>query len=292
MAGIIWLASYPKSGNTWLRLFLANYFAANRPLDLNTAISLGVGDSGVELFRTAGLGSSDPVPKLVEPLRPVVHRHLAQRNGKGVTFVKTHNACIHVAGAPLITPEATAGAILIVRNPFDVAVSFAHHSGMPIDRAVEALATDTFYVPADARYVDQYPTSWRRFQASWIDAAGLKPLVLRYEDMVRSARDAFGLVLSFLHVPRDDARLAESIRATDFTALAKQEKSKGFVEGDPEGKLPFFREGRVGAWRDVLTSEQVEYLRKACLTELVRLGYAGADGALIPATTDGGSARG
>lgn len=292
MAGIIWLASYPKSGNTWLRLFLANYFAANRPLDLNTAISLGVGDSGVELFRAAGLGSSDPVAKLVEPLRPVVHRRLAQRNGKGVTFVKTHNACIHVAGAPLITPEATAGAILIVRNPFDVAVSFAHHSGMPIDRAVEALATDTFYVPADARYVDQYPTSWRRFQASWIDAAGLKPLVLRYEDMVRSARDAFGLVLSFLRVPRDDARLAESIRATDFTVLAKQEKSKGFVEGDPEGKLPFFREGRVGAWRDVLTSEQVEYLRKACLTELVRLGYAGADGALIPATTDGGSARG
>lgn len=291
MAGIIWLASYPKSGNTWLRLFLANYFAPTRPLELNSAISLGVGDSGVDLFRQAGLGSSDPAPKLVEPLRPVVQRRLAQLNTKGITFVKTHNACIHVAGAPLITPDATAGAILIVRNPFDVAVSFAHHSGMPIERAVEALATDTYYVPADARYVDQYPTSWRRFQASWVTAAGLSPLVLRYEDMVRNARDTFSLVLSFLRVPRDDTRLAESIRATDFTALARQEKSNGFVEGDPDGKLPFFREGRVGAWRDVLTREQVEYLRQACLTELVRLGYASADGVLTPVTTDHGQAR-
>ena len=292
MGGIIWLASYPKSGNTWLRLFLANYFAPKRPLDLNAATWLGVGDSGVELFRHAGIGSNEVEPKLVERLRPVVQRQLAERNGAGVTFVKTHNACIRVAGAPLITPDVTAGAILVVRNPFDVAVSYAHHSGMPIERAVEALATDTFYVPAYGPYVDQYPTSWRRFQASWSNAAGLSPLILRYEDMVRSATRAFGQVLSFLRVPRDETRLAESIRATDFKALARQEKARGFVEGDPEGKLPFFREGRVGAWRKTLTPEQVEYLRQDCLEELVRLGYASEDGALTSVTMGSGPTSG
>jgi len=291
MSGIVWLASYPKSGNTWLRLFLANYFAAKRPLELNSAISFGAGDSGVELFRQAGMGPDAPSPASMAQLRPLVHRQMAQRNSNGVAFVKTHNACIHVAGAPLITPEVTAGAILVVRNPFDVAVSFAHHTGMPIERSVEALATDTYYVPTDETYVDQYPTSWRRFQTSWIDAAGLSPLVLRYEDMVSSPAMAFGQVLTFLGAARDETRLAESIQATEFKALASQEKSDGFVEGDPDGKVPFFREGRIGAWRDALTAEQVEHLRQACGKELIRLGYASQSGSLTPLTKGANATR-
>lgn len=280
MSGIVWLASYPKSGNTWLRLFLANYFAESRPLDLNQAISFGVGDSGIELFRDAGMGRDDPSPESMAQLRPLVHRHIAQRNANGVSFVKTHNACIHVAGAPLITPDVTAGAILVVRNPFDVAVSFAHHNGMPIERSVEALATDTYYVPADETQVDQYPTSWRRFQSSWIDAAGLTPLILRYEDLTQSPAATFSQVLKFMNVRIDEARLAESIQATSFDALAGQEKAHGFVEGDPQGKVPFFRKGQIGAWQEVFTAEQVEFLRQACGQELVRLGYASESGDL------------
>lgn len=291
MSGIIWLASYPKSGNTWLRLFLANYFAPNRPLELNQAISFGIGDSGVGPFQQAGMGPDNLSSASLAQLRPLVHRQMALRNTNGVAFVKTHNACIHVAGVPLITPDATAGAILIVRNPFDVAVSFAHHNGMPIERALQALATDTYYVPADGHHVDQFPTSWRRFQASWIDAAGLSPLVLRYEDMVRSPSTTFGQVLTFLNVPRDDVRLAESIRATEFNTLASQEKSDGFVEGDPDGKVPFFREGRIGAWQDVLTAKQIEYLRLAGGKELVRLGYVSESGALTSLTTSSEATR-
>jgi len=291
MSGIVWLASYPKSGNTWLRLFLANYFAPNRPVELNQAISFGIGDSGVDLYRQAGMGQDAPSQQSIAQLRPLVHRQVAQQKAQGVTFVKTHNACIHVAGAPLITPDVTAGAILVVRNPFDVAVSFGHHNEMPIERAVQALATDTYYVPAYGPYVDQYPTSWRRFQASWIDAAGLSPLVLRYEDMVRSPTTAFAQVLTFLNVRIDEARLADSIRATDFDTLASQEKTHGFAEGDPHGKVPFFREGRIGVWQDVLSTEQVENLKQACGKELIRLGYADENGALTSLTTSSETAR-
>jgi hypothetical protein len=291
MSGIVWLASYPKSGNTWLRLFLANYFAQHRPLALNQAISFGVGDSGIELFRQAGMGANVSTPQAMAQLRALVHRRLAQRNSQGVAFVKTHNACIHVAGAPLITPDVTAGAILVVRNPFDVAVSFAHHTGMPIERSVQALATDTYYVPADEIFVDQYPTSWRRFLTSWIDAAGLSPLVLRYEDMVHAPAATFSQVLRFLNVQIDDARLADSIAATEFGNLANQEKKHGFAEGDPHGKVPFFRQGRIGAWQDVLSAEQVKFLQQACGKELVRLGYAGENGALTPLTKGAETAR-
>ena len=282
MSGIVWLASYPKSGNTWLRLFLANYFAPQRPLDLNQAITFAMGDSGTEMFRRAGMGPNDTSPDSMARLRSLVHRQLAQRNSRGVAFVKTHNACIDVAGAPLITPDVTAGAILVVRNPFDVAVSFAHHTGMPIERSVRALATDTYYVPADETYVDQYPTSWRRFLTSWIGAAGLSPLVLRYEDMVHAPKTAFAQVLTFLQVRIDEARLAEAIRATEFKTLASQEKTYGFAEGDPQGKVPFFREGRIGAWQKALSAEQVAFLREAGGEELVRLGYAGENGDLTP----------
>ncbi len=294
MSGIVWLASYPKSGNTWLRLFLANYFAANRPLgrplELNQAISFGIGDSGVDRYRRAGMDQDDQSQQSMAQVRPLVHRQVAQQNAQGVTFVKTHNACIHVAGVPLITPDATAGAILVVRNPFDVAVSFGHHTGMPIERAVQALATDTYYVPADETYVDQFPTSWQRFQASWIDAAGLSPLVLRYEDMVRSPMATFAQVLTFLNARIDEARLADSIQATDFDTLAGQEKAHGFAEGDPHGKVPFFREGRIGVWQGVLSAEQVENLKQACGKELTRLGYVDENGVLTSLTKGSESA--
>ncbi|MEJ2083836.1 MAG: sulfotransferase, partial [Acidobacteriota bacterium] len=36
MTGIVWLASYPKSGNTWLRAFLMNFLdPGKRPVDIN-----------------------------------------------------------------------------------------------------------------------------------------------------------------------------------------------------------------------------------------------------------------
>ena len=128
MPGIIWLASYPKSGNTWLRAFLANYLRnAHQPIPINDLPNHILGDNMVVHYQQyGGLKPEEVTREAVARLRPKVHQWMAISRGQDV-FVKTHNIIGTIDSVPLITPAATAGAIYVVRNPFDVAISFAHH---------------------------------------------------------------------------------------------------------------------------------------------------------------------
>ena len=124
MPGIIWLASYPKSGNTWLRAFLANYLAnAVRPVPINDLPNFILGDNLLLHYEQfTNRKAEDLSDEDFTRLRPRIHEWFARSRREDV-FVKTHNAVSKVHGVPLITPSVTAGAIYVIRNPMDVAVS-------------------------------------------------------------------------------------------------------------------------------------------------------------------------
>src|SRR5258708_1869228 len=128
MSHIFWLASYPKSGNTWLRVFLRNLLDASASKDLNALHERFPYDIGAAYYRIF-----DPRPlneltrREVLALRGKVQRLIAGQNSH-LTFVKTHSALVVDDGYHLIDPEVTVGAIYVVRNPFDVPVSFIFHS--------------------------------------------------------------------------------------------------------------------------------------------------------------------
>ncbi len=128
MPGIIWLASYPKSGNTWLRAFLANYIAdATTAVPINDLPQHVLGDNLILHYeQLTGIPAVELSNKDFNRLRPKVHEWLARSQTQEV-FVKTHSVMRKIRGVPSITPSATAGAVYVVRNPLDVAVSFAHH---------------------------------------------------------------------------------------------------------------------------------------------------------------------
>src|SRR3954451_6509877 len=133
MGAIVWLASYPKSGNTWMRAFLHNFLRnPDKSYDINKMSDFTLGDSQVSWYQQFDPrpGSEYSKPD-VQRMRPMVHHAMTKAFPDSV-FVKTHNACVEDNGHPLVSLEVTAGAIYIVRNPLDVVISYSDHIGQPI----------------------------------------------------------------------------------------------------------------------------------------------------------------
>ena len=124
--GIIWLASYPKSGNTWFRFFLRALLNENE----TRGCEMGMASSREVFDDYTGICSSDLTNDEIDSLRPGVYEQVVADAEKLPIFAKTHDACTNLAdGEPMLSRKATAGAIYLIRNPLDVAVSFAYHSG-------------------------------------------------------------------------------------------------------------------------------------------------------------------
>lgn len=259
MSGILWLASFPKSGNTWLRAFLANLLSnAREPVDINALPQFGWGDAKAELYeKVAGKPAKEMSDEELHLLRPRVHRLMCTLRGGDTVMAKTHNALTTLGGVPTITPEATAGAIYVVRNPLDVTSSYASHFGLSVDDTIEAMAADSNFITTTDKFVFQMLRSWSTHVRSWTEAPGLDPLVVRYEDMARKPGKTFGRVVRFLGLNSPQDRVERAIRFSSFRELARQEEARGFVERSANAQR-FFRQGRAGGWRAALTGEQIE----------------------------------
>ena len=202
MGDIVWLASYPKSGNTWMRAFLHNLFHNEaRPADLNRMQGeILQSDGALMWFRMV---DKRPVsawsPEDVAAMRPNVCELIA-RGQQGSIFCKTHNALMTVHGHPTINLGVTSGAIYVVRNPLDVAASTADFMGASLDLAIELMATDYLEMPHDPERnnVSIMAGSWSQHVASWTGRTSERLHVVRYEDMVAKPSVTFGGVARFL----------------------------------------------------------------------------------------------
>ena len=276
MPGIIWLASYPKSGNTWTRFLIANYLLnPEEPVPINDIPHLNFisHDSPINHFeRFAGKKLEEMEDEEVAAVRGKVHQWLAMSRGRDI-FVKTHNLCGIAFGFPLIAPEATAGAIYIVRNPLDVVPSFAHHFSMTIDRAVEVLCTPEYYLPHAKNQIRQHLGSWTQHVNSWMKAPGMQRYVMRYEDLHRDPINTVGGLMKFLGLPPDRQRLEKAIRFSSFDQLQSQEAKEKFKEAREEEGSKFFRSGKTGGWQDVLSDQQVQTIIENHKDTMKRFGY-------------------
>jgi hypothetical protein len=273
MGGILWLASYPKSGNTWLRAFLHNFMRnPDQPYDINKLMEFTAGESQTILYR-----QFDPRPWTeytrddVAKLRPQVHRELTKFFPDTV-FAKTHNALLEDRGYPTVNMEVTVGAIYVVRNPLDVAISYSHHLRLPVDEIIEVMKTKGAMTAPSEKHVYEFMGSWSQHVESWTGKPNPRLHVVRYEDLLESPFKGFGGVTKFLGInaPRD--RLDKAIKQSSFKVLKNQEKTKGFIER-PEKAEAFFRKGEAGQWRRDLTPEQVKRVVDEHREQMSRFGY-------------------
>lgn len=181
----------------------------------------------------------------------------------GTHFVKTHCQAVKLMGQDLIPPKVTVGAIYLLRNPFDLAPSFARHQGADIDTTIERMMNPEAMM-GSATGIRDATGRWDSHIQSWTEAPGLPRHVIRYEDMLDAPAKTVRGLLDFMNVKPDAPKLANAIRNTTFEAMKKQEEKLGFTER-PEGMDAFFAKGKSGVWRDDLTPEQVGRIREGFL---------------------------
>jgi hypothetical protein len=276
MSGIYWLASYPKSGNTWFRIVLHNFqHNGAAPSDIN-AIDVGmIASARTWLDDVLGFDTADLLPEEVDWMRARVYRWSLQEEAIG--YHKIHDCCLTLPnGELLIDREATRGVLYIVRNPLDIAPSLAHYDNISIDKAIRGMGNSTRAASRSVEkmsvQVSYHLSTWSEHALSWVDAPGLRCLVIRYEDLLAEPLATFTRALQFLELPATQERVERAIRFSDFAELSRQEREKGFREQPLNGSR-FFRQGLSGGWRTQLTPAQVRQVVADHGAVMRRFGY-------------------
>ena len=289
MIPTIWLASYPKSGNTWFRILVANLWSnSDSPVDINLIESTDPIASARNPFDQQTLiDSSLMTNDEIDRLRPATYAYAASGETLAdpedpcfpVRFVKTHDAyALTGSGEPVMAgARGAAGAILFVRDPRDVAPSFAHHMHCSIDQAISRMGDVDFCLASSSDRLDrqfrQRLLGWSGFVHSWLDQRDIPIHLIRYEDMLADTAATLLAALRFAGAEPDQAQLDRAIAFASIDELRRQEAESGFREA-PRKVSSFFRRGTAGGWRDDLSHNQVAQIERDHGIMMDRLGYS------------------
>ncbi len=260
--GIVWLVSYPKSGNTWFRVFLSNLLNdLSEPVDIN---KLGIpwGISRKQFDRLSGLDSSLLIPAEINALWPQVAARFSSESVIS-RILKSHGA-YQTPGANCFFEAASIDRVIyLVRNPLDVCISFANHSSWSIDHSIDIMSDSTFErCQRNNHWNPSFPervSSWSGNVASWVYAEGFPVRVIQYEELLNNPIAVFEGAVKFLGLDVSPEQIRQAVTFSDFNALQRQENETEFREKSPN-TARFFRQGKAGGWRKVLSKYQSQKL--------------------------------
>lgn len=275
---IDWLASYPKSGNTWMRLMLANYFSeTDDPHDINQpGVTNGIASLRVRFDEVLGLDSSDLTDAEIVQLQPRLYEAMVAQNPVP-QWMKVHDAQQQLQNGEWLFGARVSGcAIYLVRNPLDVAVSRAFHDGHgDMDRAIALLCNPDGAISGGGKsQLRQFMGDWSHHVASWVDQDVIPRLVVRYEDMLQDPKRELARVIAFARpgAEIDPKRIELAATNTAFERLRAAEDEQGFREVAVRQER-FFRNGKSGDWVNHLTSRQIETVCNTQGAMMERFGY-------------------
>jgi Sulfotransferase domain len=274
---IIWLASYPKSGNTWFRSFLTALVTKN-DIDLNKMEFVGI-FSGKHYIENALDVSADYLrPEQIESYQKLAFSHLSDTTQKPL-FIKIHDAFTFSEKdkLPLIPEKPTKIALCFIRNPLDVTLSLANHMGDDVETTIEKFiinpkgafikkrnnASNQFHQPLG---------TWSNHVESWKNCPTFPVHFMRYEDMKNKPFETFKAAVMAIGLDYSDNDIQQAIEAVEFEKLQKKERDKGFKENQNLASSFFFK-GQVGRWKTELTAEQIEKIRTVNEPMMREFGY-------------------
>jgi hypothetical protein len=229
---IVWITSYPKSGNTWIRAFLSSYlFSQNGEFEFSLL-------DNIEKFPKYKLFPEcivEPEGLIAKKLTNISYLS-TQKDFKGI--YKTHN----IYNKNFTNKDLTAGFIYISRNIKDIIISLANHYRCSIDDAID------IGIKNQKKHYD----SWKEF-------TDVPSLYITYEDLVNDCKKEYTKLLHFLHIKIDEKKLENSIYNTSFNKLKSMEEKNGFHEAadyKTKDERVFFKNGKIKQWENVFTSKQ------------------------------------
>ena len=277
---IIWIPSYPKSGNTWLRFLLSNYFF-NKEKIFDFKIIKNIKNFPKE----------DDLKKLIKNKSEILKNPLliskywieAQKNlktiGGNVVFFKTHNALVTINKNSFTNLKYSLAAIHIVRDPRDIVVSYSHHMNKTFDETID------FMIKNELQYRIKETTgipeieimgSWKFNFLSWKNGLPQIPkLLVKYEDLLDNTNNEVEKIIIFLskilNFKPNKEQIKFSVKNSTFKILQDNENNQKFDEAS--GDKVFFRKGEKNQWKSYLDSNQIKKIEKNFYNEMKSLGY-------------------
>ena len=277
---IIWLASYPKSGNTWLRSLLSAYYYSKN------------GNFNFELLKNIDVYPQQKYfdVKIDKPGEINSYWDISQEkiiSKKKIKILKTHNSLLELNGKNFTKPQYTLGIIYIVRDPRNVITSLKNHYDLDYEQSLDFMLNEKKYI-YDIREKNDYAdfhflSSWSNHYKSWINNNLFKKMVIKYEDL---ENDTFKTLKNLIiYINRlfqvnekiDEIKINNCIKTTNFEILKNKEKKEGFSENayskKKNKKIDFFNLGPKNKWREVVPKELHEKINNTFREDLKNLKY-------------------
>ena len=285
---IIWLSSYPKSGNTLLRSMISAYFfTQDGNFNFKTLNNINQFPD-FKLFENYGINTSDHMEIVKNYIN--VQRQINTKDKNSIRFIKTHSGLRNINGYSFTDLNNSLGAIYIVRDPRSVAKSYANHNQMSLKRASDRMLEDKATLGGlknpinEADKILTHMGSWSSNYESWkVFKKYNRYLLIKYEDMIKDKEKTFITILKFIHklldlkFSIDDNKLKNILKTTSFEYMQKVEKNFGFEESvktkkDSE-KNTFFKYGPNINTPESLPAEIKKKLEVSLKKEMEELGY-------------------
>ena len=277
---IIWIASYPKSGNTYLRSFLASYyFSHDGKFSFDQLLK-------IHQFPNMKFSKTKSTTKQ-EASNYWIYNQNSFFNKENLNLVKTHSCLYPYEGNEFTTNKQTLGAIYIVRDPRNIITSLTHHYSLNYNEAFKHMINSESSLLEKSHELDHsnftYLGSWSNHYKSWKNNSNFKVLFIRYEDLQTEKEKTFEKIILFINqltnrdLKIDELKFLNSIKSTNFSNLKNKEFNEGFEESvysiKTGKKINFFNLGFNNRWQKLLPTDIKDLLNKHFIKELKELNY-------------------
>ena len=259
---IFWIASYPKSGNTWVRSLLSSYYFTNDGI-FNQKLLANIEQFPQKKFFADFKYNSSVVGDTAK------HWIKAQEKinlDNKIRFLKTHNSLSAINGYQFTNPKNTIGCIYVIRDPRNVITSLKNHFELNNEEALKFMMNEkkfTYDFHALKDYSDfQFISSWENNYKSWKNQILIPVKFIKYEDLIDKTFIIFKEIVEFINKLSNvekkfnKKKALNSVRTTSFNNLSNLEKRQGFIESliskNEKKKIPFFHLGPENDWKKML----------------------------------------